>query len=200
MIGILDYGAGNLMSVQNALRFLKIPSRILQNPEETESCKGLIVPGVGAFPDAMAQLNRSGFADILKREAESGKPILGICLGMQILFQEGEEGSITEGLGFLPGRVRKIPTSFKLPHIGWNSLSFVQESPLTAGVEEGQYVYFVHSYMADPDPSVLIAQTDYGTGVPAVVGRENVWGCQFHPEKSGQPGLQILNNFGEMCL
>ena len=195
---IVDYGVGNLMSVSNALKYLGSPSRITSDPSELEAADEIILPGVGAFPDAAELLRRPGLDQVLIRQAEK-KPILGICLGMQILFERGEEVRPCEGLGFVKGTVRRIETDLKLPHIGWNSLKFYHHSPLFQGLDEGIYVYFVHTFcgMAE-DPAQVIAVTDYGTPVVAAVQSGNVFGTQFHPEKSGEVGLQILRNFVEL--
>ena len=193
---IVDYGVGNLKSVTNAMDYLGLSTRITSDPRELELADAIILPGVGAFPDAADKLRLTGLDRVLTAQAEQ-KPILGICLGMQLLLDRGEEVRECAGLGLVPGSVRKIETNLKLPHIGWNSLSFPNPSPLLAGVEEGSYVYFVHSFCAvADDPATVIAQTDYGVPVTAAVQRGNVYGCQFHPEKSGEVGLQILRNFG----
>lgn len=193
---IVDYGVGNLKSVTNAMDYLGLSTRITSDPRELELADAIILPGVGAFPDAADKLRLTGLDRVLTAQAEQ-KPILGICLGMQLLLDRGEEVRECAGLGLVPGRVRRIETGLKLPHIGWNSLSFPNPSPLLAGVEEGSYVYFVHSFCAvADDPATVIAQTDYGVPVTAAVQRGNVYGCQFHPEKSGEVGLQILRNFG----
>ena len=170
---IVDYGVGNLKSITNAMGYLGLDTRITSDEAELERAGSIILPGVGALP------------------------ILGICLGMQLLFDRGEEGKICEGLRLVSGCVERIPTTCKLPHIGWNSLRFPNPSPLFAGLDEGAYVYFVHSYCGvTADPADVSALTDYGVPVTAAVGRGNVYGCQFHPEKSGEAGLQILKNFG----
>jgi len=193
---IVDYGVGNLKSVTNAMDYLGLKACITSDPNELERADAIILPGVGAFPDAADRLRASGLDQLLCREARR-KPILGICLGMQLLFERGEEVRECEGLGLVSGSVRKIETGLKLPHIGWNSLTFPNPSPLFAGLEEGSYVYFVHSFCGvASDPSQIIAQTDYGVPVVAAVNHGNVYGCQFHPEKSGEVGLQILRNFG----
>lgn len=197
-IAIVDYGVGNLKSVANALGYLGLDSAVTDDPVELERADAVILPGVGAFPDAADKLRRKGLDRALAAQA-GRKPILGICLGMQLLFDRGEEIRDCEGLGLVSGRVERIQTDFKLPHIGWNSLSFPNSSPLFRGLDEGTYVYFVHSYrgVAARKEDVL-AVTDYGTPVVAAVGRNGVYGCQFHPEKSGEAGLQILRNFGEL--
>lgn len=193
---IVDYGVGNLKSVTNAMDYLGLKTCITSDPNELERADAIILPGVGAFPDAADRLRASGLDRLLCREAQR-KPILGICLGMQLLFERGEEVRNCDGLGLVSGSVRKIETGLKLPHIGWNSLTFPNPSPLFAGLEEGSYVYFVHSFCGvASDPSQIIAQTDYGVPVVAAVNHGNVYGCQFHPEKSGEVGLQILRNFG----
>ncbi len=193
---IVDYGVGNLKSVTNAMKHLGLETRITGRAEELERADAIILPGVGAFPDAAERLRAPGLDKLLAEQAER-KPILGICLGMQLLFDTGEEVRPCKGLGLVPGSVRKIATGRKLPHIGWNSLRFPNPSPLFAGLEEGCCVYFVHSFCAVADrEGDVIAATDYGVPVVAAVGRGNVYGCQFHPEKSGEVGLQILKNFG----
>ena len=195
---IVDYGVGNLKSIANALGYLGLSSEITGQPDGLERADALILPGVGAFPDAADKLRQTGLDKAVLAQAEK-KPVLGICLGMQLLFDEGEEVRPCQGLGLVSGTVRKIATELKLPHIGWNSLTFPNPSPLFKGVEPGSYVYFVHTFCALPDqPSDVLAVTDYGGPVTAAVGRGNIYGCQFHPEKSGGTGLQILRNFGEL--
>lgn len=193
---IVDYGVGNLMSVKNAMGYLGLETRITGDAAELERADAIILPGVGAFPDAWEKLSGPGLDKALRREAQR-KPILGICLGMQLLFQRGEEVRPCEGLGFVRGRVARIPTELKLPHIGWNSLRFTNDSPLFRGIDQGEYVYFVHTFcgMAE-DPAQVIAETDYGGPVVAAVQSGNVFGTQFHPEKSGAVGLAMLRNFG----
>lgn len=195
MIAIIDYGAGNLFSVKNALDYLGLESAITSDPAELAKADGLILPGVGAFPDAMRMLGGSGLIEPIKTEAKK-KPLLGICLGMQILFEKGLEFAETEGLSLLPGSVELMKTLYKIPHMGYNELEFNLESPLLAGIPEKACVYFVHSYMAVTPPDYVAAYCDYGVKVPALVQRGNVFGAQFHPEKSGEIGLRILKNFG----
>ena len=198
LTAIMDYGVGNLKSVTNAMEYLGLPTLITGDPAELERADAIILPGVGAFPDAADRLRAMGLDGLLRREAER-KPIMGICLGMQLLFDEGEEIRDCKGLGLVHGTVQRIETDRKLPHIGWNSLTFPNPSPLFRGVEEGAYVYFVHTFAGTAgDPRDVIAATDYGPSVVAAVAHGNVYGCQFHPEKSGEPGLQILRNFGEL--
>ena len=193
---IVDYGVGNLKSVTNAMDYLGLKTCITSDQKELELADAIILPGVGAFPDAADKLRSTRLDQVLLVQAEQ-KPILGICLGMQLLLDRGEEVRECAGLGLVPGAVRKIETDLKLPHIGWNSLSFPNSSPLFVEVEAGSYVYFVHSFCAvADDPKTVIAQTDYGVPVTAAVQKGNVYGCQFHPEKSGEVGLQILRNFG----
>lgn len=197
-IAIVDYGAGNLMSVHNTLDFLGYDNEIAATPAAIEKAAGVILPGVGAFPDAMDALEQSGLLGAVL-EAARTKPFLGICLGMQMLFDESDEVRVRKGLGLLPGRIERIKCPFKLPQIGWNALHIVRPNALTAGLKEGDYVYFVHSFAAVPaSPDDLSCTTDYGTAVPAIVARGNVFGCQFHPEKSGPVGLGILKNFARM--
>lgn len=197
-IGIVDYGAGNLMSVSNALKYLGLDCRIISDPPNIDLADGIILPGVGAFPAAVECLKASGFLDILKEQATK-KPFLGICVGMQMLFNMGYEFRPCKGLGIIDGDVKKINTQLKLPHIGWNSLNILRDSQLLKGLNSGDHVYFVHSFAGVVNkPEELIATTECGTGISAVVEKDNVFGCQFHPEKSGEVGLQILRNFGDM--
>lgn len=197
-IGIVDYGAGNLMSVSNSLNFLGLENKIVTTPELMEQASGIILPGVGAFPDAMQALEESGLTQSLIQAAKT-KPFLGICLGAQMLFEESDEIRPTKGLGLLPGRVQKIETDLKLPQIGWNSLQYHKQDSLLAGVPEGAYVYFVHTFkMCLFDSNDLIATCDYNDQVTALVGRGQMYGSQFHPEKSGEVGMTILRNFGDM--
>lgn len=197
-IGIVDYGAGNLMSVSKALDFLGLENKIVTTPDLMEQASGIILPGVGAFPDAMQALAESGLTESLIHAAKT-RPFLGICLGAQMLFEESDEMHLTRGLGLLPGRVQKIDTDLKLPQIGWNSLVYHKDDPLMAGVPEGSYVYFVHTFkMCPADQNDLIATCEYHDDVTALVGRGQIYGSQFHPEKSGEIGMTILRNFGNM--
>lgn len=197
-IAIVDYGAGNLMSVHNTLDFLGYENKVASTSEVIENAAGVILPGVGAFPDAMAALRHSGLTDAVLAAAKE-KPFLGICLGMQMLFEESDEVRPCKGLGLLPGCIRRIETDLKLPQIGWNALDILHPNAMTEGLENGSCVYFVHSFMAQPaDENDLAAVTDYGTRVPAMVARGNLFGCQFHPEKSGEVGLQMLRNFAKL--
>ena len=197
-IAIVEYGAGNLMSVHNTLDYLGYENKIAASADVIENAAGVILPGVGAFPDAMAALTDSGLTEAVLKAAKE-KPFLGICLGMQMLFEESDEVRPCKGLGLLPGRIERIETSLKLPQIGWNALDILRPNAMTEGLENGSYVYFVHSFMAKPsDENDLAAVTDYGTRVPAMVARGNLFGCQFHPEKSGEVGLQMLRNFAKL--
>lgn len=193
---VVDYGVGNLKSVTNAMRYLGLETRITGEAGELERSDAIILPGVGAFPDAAEKLRGTGLDRVLIAQAGK-KPILGICLGMQLLFDRGEEIRSCEGLGLVSGHVGRIVTDHKLPHIGWNSLRFQNNSPLFAGLPEESYVYFVHSFCGyAANEADVIARTEYGPSVVAAVARDGVYGCQFHPEKSGEAGLQILKNFG----
>lgn len=197
-IAIVDYGAGNLMSVHNTLDYLGYENKIAASADVIENAAGVILPGVGAFPDAMAALTDSGLTEAVLKAAKE-KPFLGICLGMQMLFEESDEVHPCRGLGLLPGRIERIETSLKLPQIGWNALDILRPNAMTEGLENDSYVYFVHSFMAHPaDENDLAAVTDYGTRVPAMVARENLFGCQFHPEKSGEVGLAMIHNFAKL--
>ncbi|WP_175990310.1 imidazole glycerol phosphate synthase subunit HisH [Bacillus sp. Marseille-Q1617] len=201
MIGIADYGMGNLFSVSKALERLNVPYFISDDRDKLLEADGLILPGVGAFKDAMNLLESTHLKETILTFAGSGKPLLGICLGMQLLFEKSEENGRTPGLGLLPGEVIHIPkrdhegNDYKVPHMGWNHLSFQKESHLLDGLEEG-YVYFVHSYYVQGSEEVLTATADYaGVEIPAVVSKDNIYGMQFHPEKSGRLGMQLLENF-----
>lgn len=197
-IAVADYGVGNLKSVTNAMAYLGFNTKITGVSAELESADAIILPGVGAFPDAAEKLRRTGLDKVIKAQAES-KPLLGICLGMQLLFDRGEEVRNCEGLRLVSGCVRKIKTDLKLPHIGWNSLTFKNDCPIFKGLNDGMHVYFVHTFQgAAAQPEDIAAVTDYGGEVLAAVHRGNVYGCQFHPEKSGEEGLQILKKFGEL--
>lgn len=197
-IAIVDYGAGNLMSVHNSLDFLGYDNQIATTPEQIEQAAGVILPGVGAFPDAMDALAQSGLLQVVLDAAHT-KPFLGICLGMQMLFEQSEEVRPCKGLGLLRGTIRRIQTDYKLPQIGWNSLQILRPNAMTAGLKDGDSVYFVHSFAACPDdPNDLACVTDYGVSVPAMVARGNLFGCQFHPEKSGEVGLTMLKNFAAL--
>ncbi|MGO4182218.1 imidazole glycerol phosphate synthase subunit HisH [Paenibacillus sp. TAF43_2] len=196
MIAIIDYGMGNLHSVSKAVERLGYETVITDDPATIAASDGAILPGVGAFGDAMQNLRETKMDEVTKAYASSGKPLLGICLGMQLLFTESDEYGTNEGLNLLPGKVSRFTGDYKIPHMGWNKLNFLQEqSPLFNGLTEG-HVYFVHSFHAKPEVSSdLLATTDYYQQVTAIVGRGNVYGMQFHPEKSGELGMELLGNF-----
>lgn len=199
MIAIIDYGMGNLHSVASAVERLGYRGVIVSDEQELLQAEGAILPGVGAFGDAMDHLRESKLDAAVKRYADSGKPLLGICLGMQLLFTRSEEHGRHEGLNLLPGDVVRFQGDYKVPHMGWNKLEFRQASPLFETVEEG-HVYFVHSFHVKPEqPGDLLAVTDYYQQVTAIVGRNNVFGMQFHPEKSGSVGMKLLGNFLALC-
>ncbi|HIR89036.1 MAG TPA: imidazole glycerol phosphate synthase subunit HisH [Candidatus Fimimorpha faecalis] len=200
MIAIIDYDAGNLKSVEKALKFLGEEAVITRQKEEILNADKVILPGVGAFGDAMHNLNQFGLVDVIKEVVDLGKPFLGICLGLQLLFERSEESPGVEGLGILKGEILRIPDcpGLKIPHMGWNSLKIKPEAKLFKGLED-PYVYFVHSYyLKAADESIVAATTEYSTIIHASVQSGNVFACQFHPEKSSRVGLQILRNFAEM--
>ena len=203
MIAIIDYGVGNLFSLKSSLAAIGADAVVTADPEVIKSAEKIILPGVGAFGDAAAKLRESGMADLVKSEAASGKPLMGICLGMQLLLEKSFEYGCHEGLGLIKGEIRPItdviPADLKVPHIGWNALCFKGEkSPIFKYINEGDHVYFVHSfYGAECDESV-IATAEYGATLTAAVAKDNVYGCQFHPEKSGDVGLRILRAFIEL--
>ena len=196
MIAIVDYGVGNLRSVQKALERVGATAVVSSDPATLDAAQGLVLPGVGAFGDGMASLRARGLVEPLLRQVEKGKPLLGICLGMQLLFAESEEMGCHPGLGLLPGRVVRFPEgTLKVPHVGWNRLDAPQ-GDLLAGVAGGAYAYFVHSYYVLPeDPVDVLATTEYGVEFASVVGQERLWGAQFHPEKSQEVGLRLLKNY-----
>lgn len=198
MIAVIDYDAGNIKSVEKALQFLGAEVTVTRDPEVLLNADKVILPGVGAFGDAMARLNEYGLIDVIKKIVDKGTPFLGICLGLQLLFDSSEEAPGVKGLSILPGKIVRFSDEFglKIPQIGWNALSFPKESVLFEGVKEGSFVYFVHSYYLVADElSDVAATTEYGNHVHAAVSRGNVYACQFHPEKSSSVGMQILKNF-----
>lgn len=204
MIVIIDYGMGNLKSVRNALNFLKLENKISSDIEDIKNADALILPGVGAFPDAMETIEKSSLDKIIKEEVNKNKPLLGICLGMQLLFENGFEGFEKKGLGLLKGSIIKMKNdkenNIKIPHIGWNNLKYNKKDELFNSIDEGKFVYYVHSYFAQNyDDDDLVAYSEYGENkIPGVVRHKNIMGAQFHPEKSGDIGLAILKNFGEL--
>ena len=201
MVTIIDYGVGNLFSLQSSFAAIGREARVVSDPAELKKGDRLILPGVGAFRDAAEKLRRSGMDEALREEVARGKPLLGICLGMQMLFERSYEYGTHEGLGVLKGEIRpiaeRIPAGLKIPQMGWNALKIVRTSPLLRYTREGEYVYFVHSYSAVDCAESLLATTEYGAELTACVGKGNVFGCQFHPEKSGGVGLRILKAFCE---
>ena len=205
MIAVIDYGLGNLFSLTASLNHLGIPNQITRNPVEIKNSDGIILPGVGAFGDAVDQLTKLDLIDVLKEEAQSAKPFLGICLGMQLLFEKSYEYGEHIGLGLLPGKVCALKNDLiapdtLVPHMGWNELLVQKEDRIMEQLPAGAYVYFVHSFYAKNCEEVLIASSDYeGITVPAVVGQRNIYGMQFHPEKSGIQGLALLKNFANIC-
>ncbi|PWI57633.1 imidazole glycerol phosphate synthase subunit HisH [Sulfoacidibacillus thermotolerans] len=198
MIAIVDYGLGNLRSVENAFHYLQVPVYTTSDASEMERADGVILPGVGAFGDAMEQLHRRDLVKPLQQYARSGKPLLGICLGMQLLFEVSDEHGEHEGLGLLAGRVTRMQGDYKIPHVGWNQLQLHAQHPLVTHIQTGDYVYFVHSYYVVPqNKEMMIATADYHQAVPAIVASQQVYGMQFHPERSSKIGLQLLRNFAQ---
>ena len=198
MVAIIDYDAGNVKSVEKAVAALGKHAIVTGNPNEILSAEYVILPGVGAFGDAMKKLNQYGLADVIRKVIEKKTPFLGICLGLQLLFESSEESPGVDGLGILPGKIVRIPDKddLKIPHIGWNSLSYPNQGRLFRGVPEQSYVYFVHSYYLQADePEIVKAVTEYGVSIHASVEKENIFACQFHPEKSSEVGMTILKNF-----
>lgn len=201
MIAIIDYGAGNLQSVKKALDFIGAESVITDDPETINACDKILLPGVGSFGDAMASMEAKNLVETVKQNALSGKAFLGICLGLQLLFEESEETPGVKGLGIFKGKIRKFPADMglKIPHIGWNSLEIKQKDTIFKDIPENSYVYFVHSYYLEAEePDTVATVTNYGIDFHSAVGRNNIFATQFHPEKSGDVGLQILRNFASM--
>ena len=199
MIVIIDYRMGNLRSVQKAFERLGFEARISGDPRDIGRADKLVLPGVGAFGDAMRNMEEMGLLHPLREAVAGGKPLLGICLGIQLLFSQSEEMGIHRGLDLLPGRVRRFPPGLKVPHIGWNQVWPKRECPLLEGIPRGSFFYFVHSYYVQPrDEGVVVATTDYGIDFVSVVAWDNIFGIQFHPEKSQELGLRVLRNFGEL--
>lgn len=197
MIVIIDYGVGNLRSVQNGFAEAGFPTVVSGDPRDLEAADGLVLPGVGAFGQAMESLRQSGLEQVIVQQVKKGVPLLGICLGLQLLFDRSTEMGEHRGLGLLAGDVVLFEGELKVPQIGWNQLSVCREHPLLDGTKNGDYFYFVHSFYVRPqDPGVILATADYGVDFPAVVQQGNVFGIQFHPEKSSRLGLQILKNYG----
>ena len=198
MLAIIDYDAGNIKSVEKALRYLGQEAVITRDPETILHAEGVILPGVGAFGDAMEKLHAYGLVEVIRRCVAEGTPFMGICLGLQLLFESSEESPGVDGLHILDGKIVRIPSGpgLKIPHIGWNNLSFPNKGRLFREIPENSYVYFVHSYyLQAADSSIVTAATEYGTYIHASVEKDNVFACQFHPEKSSDVGMQILRNF-----
>ena len=197
MIAIIDYGAGNIFSVKNAMDYLGLESRLVSDEKSVRDADAVILPGVGAFPAAIQKLRATGLVDVIKEEADK-KPFLGICLGMQLIFEKGYEFEECDGLGLIPGAVRKMEEpDLIIPHMGWNKLEKLNDCPLLENIGDNEYVYFVHSYKAECDDKNIAAYSEYGGRVPALVyNGKYVYGAQFHPEKSGETGLKILRSFG----
>ncbi len=198
MLAIINYGAGNLRSVQKACEYVGEKAVITDNREEILNADRVILPGVGSFGSCIESIRKANLFDCIRQVTESGTPFLGICLGLQLLFEASDESPDAKGLGILKGRCVKIPQSdgVKIPHIGWNSITFPNPSPLFTGIEDGSFVYFVHSYYMQPnDKSVITAVCDYSASLPVALSRGNIHATQFHPEKSGDVGLKILKNF-----
>lgn len=198
MIAIIDYDAGNIKSVEKALHFLGEETRVTRDPDEILESDKVILPGVGAFGDAMEKIRSFGLEDTIHTVTEKEIPFLGICLGLQLMFEESDEAPGVSGLGLLKGKILRIPKTgdLKIPHMGWNSLTVKKDSRLFQGMTEHPYVYFVHSYyLKAEDPGIVAATTQYGVDIDASVEKGNIFACQFHPEKSGTVGLQILQNF-----
>lgn len=202
MIAIIDYGVGNLFSLRSSFQHIGAECVVTSDTAEIERADKLVLPGVGAFRDAIEKLRASGLGETLRSQAKSGKPIMGICLGMQLLFEKSFEYGEYQGLGLLKGNVVPIKgavdSALKVPHIGWNALHFTRSHPLFRYVNEGEHAYFVHSYYATDCDDSVIATTEYGKPLTAAVAQGNVTGCQFHPEKSGETGLRILRGFCEL--
>lgn len=202
MIAVVDYGVGNLYSLTGSLKYLGLETVVTSSPDDFERADKIILPGVGAFGDAARKLRESGVTDALYKQVALKKPLLGICLGMQLLFEGSTEYGYTEGLSFIPGTVREIPQDkiapLKVPHMGWNSLVFKAESPVFKYVSEGERVYYVHSYYAADCAQYVTATSQYGMEITGAVQKDNVFGTQFHPEKSGDTGLRILKAFAEL--
>lgn len=199
MIAIIDYGMGNLRSVHKGFEKVGVKTAVVSDPALVDKADGVVLPGVGAFADAMSNLRSTGMAEAILRAVKEGKPFLGICLGQQLLFDASEEWGYTEGFGIFPGQVRRLPEGLKVPHMGWNQIEIVRSDPLLEGVPDRSSFYFVHSYAVEPaDKEIALALTEYGVHFASIVGKNRVYGIQFHPEKSSALGLKILENFGRV--
>ncbi len=198
MIAVIDYGMGNLRSVQKAFEYLGYKAVITQQPSEIQKADKVVLPGVGAFKDAMQTIKQKGIDKVLYDVVEQKKPLLGICLGMQMFFEKSYEYGEHKGLAILQGEIVKLPEGVKIPHMGWNSLNIKKKSPLFEGLSQEPYVYFVHSYHLNTEADIVSATTYYGKEIQVAAQKENVFALQFHPEKSGDVGLNILQNFGRL--
>ena len=207
MIAVIDYGVGNLFSLLSSLNYVGLDTKLTNNIEEIKNAKGIILPGVGAFRDAIGNLEKYGLKETLINEAKNGKPFLGICLGMQMLFEKSYEYGEYEGLGLINGTVEEIKkyipenSDLKIPHMGWNTLIInerFKDDKILKDIDNNEYVYYVHSYFAKTDTKNIVAYSEYGTKISGIVKNENVYGMQFHPEKSGDTGLKLLKNWGEL--
>lgn len=203
MIAIIDYGAGNIQSVYKALKYIGCECIVTRDKDKILEADGAILPGVGSFGDSMNTMESYGIKDVVKEFVNTGKPFLGICLGLQLLFPESEESPNVKGLDIFKGSVTKIPNGhgLKIPHMGWNSINILKDEGIFRGIENNSYVYFVHSYYLKAESrDIVAAQTEYGVTIDAAVSYKNIYATQFHPEKSGEVGLKILRNFADMCL
>ena len=202
MLAIVDYGVGNLFSLKCSLEAIGVDALVTSDEQKLRDADRIILPGVGAFGDASEKLKATGLDRVVIDEANKGKPLMGICLGMQLLLEKGFEYGVYDGLGLIKGEIRPIseviPKELKIPQIGWNALQFKQQSPIFKYIKDGDYVYFVHSYYGASCEKDTLAVTEYGVPLTAAVGRDNIFGCQFHPEKSGEVGLNILRGFCEV--
>lgn len=198
MIAIIDYGMGNLKNVYKALKSIHVEAEITSNKEVIKAADKIILPGVGAFENAIYTINHSGLRQILDESVENGKPFLGICLGMQLLFEKSYENGIYEGLGYIKGQIVKLEVPLKVPHMGWNTLEIVNQESIFEGIESGSYAYFVHSYHMEGPEEVISAYTTYGKRFGVAVQKNNIYGAQFHPEKSSHVGIKILKNFAAL--
>ncbi|NWO18013.1 imidazole glycerol phosphate synthase subunit HisH [Leptotrichia sp. oral taxon 223] len=207
MIAVIDYGVGNLFSLLSSLNYVGLDTKLTNDIEEIKNAKGIILPGVGAFRDAIGNLEKYGLKETLISEAKKGKPFLGICLGMQMLFEKSYEYGEYEGLGLINGTVEEIKkyisenSDLKIPHMGWNSLAIndgFKDDKILKNIDNNEYVYYVHSYFAKTDTKNIVTYSEYGTKIPGIVKNKNVYGMQFHPEKSGDTGLKLLKNWGEL--
>jgi glutamine amidotransferase len=200
VIAIIDYGMGNLRSVEKAFAFLGHQAAVSDDPQLIKRAKGIVLPGVGAFGDAMQELAQRGLKEPVIESLQDGKPFLGICLGYQLLFENSQESPGVKGLGVLKGKVIRFPESVKVPHMGWNDVKFAKRHPILDGLAEGTFYYFVHSYYVQPsDEQIVLTRTEYGLEFASGIAQENILAFQFHPEKSSSAGLRLLHNFAKIC-